>query len=140
MFKNLKTNNRFRKNCGGVALRMILILLNVVLITGAVAVFLNFQQKNQERNSRKALEISEYGLLRVMERLGEKPSLNSGFPKTPYDGGWYSARLIPGIKGDTLLMSVEVIGHIGFISRKQQYRLKLSVVNGDSSWVRALAE
>jgi len=124
---------------GGVGIRVLWICLSLGVIAGAVVWLLNSQQKNEERYSRKAMEISEYGLLRVMEKLGEKPSWNSGFSKTAYEGGWYSAKVYPRVKGDTVMLAVESVGRIGAVSKKQECLLVLSHVNGDSVWIRTAA-
>jgi hypothetical protein len=131
-----------RRQCGragGVGIRVLWICLSLSVIAGAMAGLFNFQQKNEERNSRKAMEISEYGFFRVMEKLSEKPSWNAGFPKTPYEGGWYWAKVIPRVKGDTVFLSVESVGRMGGVSKKQECLLRHSVVNGDSVWVRTSA-
>jgi len=124
---------------GGVAVRVLLICLSLAAIVGAVLWLLSFQQKNEERYSRKAMEISEYGLLHVLEKLGQSPSWRAGFSKTAYEGGWYCAKAVLRSKGDTVLLSVESIGHIGTVSKKQECLLKLSIVNGDSVWNKSEA-
>ena len=121
---------------GGVAMRVVLICFSLAVIAGCVVWLLNSQQKNEERYSRKAMEISEYGLLRVLEKLGQNPSWNAGFSKTAYEGGWYSAKMVEHLKGDTLMLAVESVGRIGTVSKKQECMLKLSIVNGDSIWAK----
>jgi hypothetical protein len=121
---------------GGIAMRIVLIVISIAVIAGVVAGLLNILQKNQERDSRKAVEISDCGLMSVMERLGTRPSMVSDIPETPCENGWYSARFIRNVNLDTVYLSVEVTGHAGNISKKQTYNLRLSVVDGDSSWVR----
>lgn len=121
---------------GGIAIRVMLICLSLAAITGSVVYLLNSQQKNEERYSRKAMEISEYGLMRVLEKLGHDPSWHGGFPKTSYEGGWYNAKMAPRVKGDTVMLAVESVGHMGTVSKKQECLLVLSVVNGDSVWAK----
>ena len=122
---------------GGVGIRVAWILLSLGVIAGAMVWLINYQQRSEERYSRKAVEISEYGLLHVLEKLGEKPSWRGGFPKTAYEGGWYSAKLTPQTQGDTVLLSVETTGRIGGVTKKQECLLRLSIANKDSVWVRA---
>jgi hypothetical protein len=124
---------------GGVGIRVLWIVASLFVIAGAVVWLANNQQKNEERFYRKALEISEYGLLAVMQKLGETPSWVGDFPKTPYEDGWYAAKVSRNTSSDTVFLRVESVGHIGPVSKKQQCVLKLSVVNGDSTWTRTSA-
>jgi hypothetical protein len=122
---------------GGVGIRIVWILLSLLVITLAIVLLLSNLQQRQERYSRKAMEISEYGLMCVLETLGKLPSWTGGFLKVPYDDGWYSAKLIPRVKGDTVLCLVQAEGHSGTVSKKSECLLQLSIVNGDSSWTRS---
>jgi hypothetical protein len=122
---------------GGVGIRILWIILSLCIIASAIAVLLVTQQKNQERYSRKATEISEYGLMCAMEALGKKPSWTEGFSKIPYEEGWYSATLARRQKGDTVFCVVEAVGRMGAVSKKSECLLQLSVVNGDSVWTRS---
>jgi hypothetical protein len=122
---------------GGVGVRILWILLSLCIIASAIAALLVTQQKNQERYSRKATEISEYGLMCVLETLGKKPSWTEGFSKISYDDGWYSANLMKRKKGDTVFCMVEAVGHMGAVLKKTECLIQLSVVNGDSIWIRS---
>ncbi len=132
-----RTRSPFRASSGGVGFRVLLLIVSVVVIAAAIVFLLSTHQKNQERYSRKALEISEYGLMCVLETLGKKPSWTEGFTKIPYDDGWFSAKLLRHAKGDTLFCAVEATGHIGNVAKNSECLLKLSVANGDSTWARS---
>jgi hypothetical protein len=134
--KRLISNDLISPSYGGIGSRMFLILLSLFIIAAAIIVLLANQQKNEEKYSRKAMEITEYGMLCILETLGKKPSWVDGFPKTSYEKGWYSAKISRHSKGDTVFCTVETIGHIGNISKKQECLLRLSIVNGDSVWIR----
>lgn len=125
---------------GGVGIRVLWIVASLFIIAGAVVWLVNNQQKNEERFFRKALEISEYGLMAVMQKLGEKPSWAGDCPKTPCEDGWYTAKVLRYTSGDTVFLRVESIGHIGPVSKKQQCVLRLSIVKGDSAWIRTSAD
>jgi hypothetical protein len=125
-----------RMGSGGVGIRILWIILSLFLIASAIILLLGNQQRSAERYSRKATEISEYGLMCVLETLGKKPSWTGEFSKTPYGGGWYSAKLFRRIKGDTVLCTIETTGRIGSVSKKSECLLQLSIVNGDSVWSR----
>jgi hypothetical protein len=121
---------------GGVGIRILWIFVSLFIIASAIVMLLGNQQKSAERYSRKATEISEYGLMCVLETLGKKPSWTGEFSKTPYSGGWYCAKVSRRVKGDTVLCMVETIGRIGTVSKKSECLLQLSIVNGDSAWSR----
>jgi hypothetical protein len=129
----------YRSSVGGVGFRVLWIIVSVVVFGLAIVFLLSTHQNNQERYSRKALEISEYGLMCVLETLGKKPSWNEGFSKIPYEDGWFSASLVRHVKGDSLMCAVEATGHIGNVSNKSECLLKLSIVKGDSTWARSPA-
>jgi hypothetical protein len=122
---------------GGVGVRILWIVLSLAVIAAAIGLLFGTQQKDQERYSRKAMEINEYGLMCVLETLDKKPSWTGGFSKIPYEGGWYSAKLARRQNGDTVFCAVETLGHMGGVSRRSECLLKLSVVNGDSAWTRS---
>jgi hypothetical protein len=125
---------------GGVGIRVLWIVASLFVIAGAVLWLVNNQQKNEERFFRKALEISDYGLMAVMQKLGEMPSWVGDCPKTPYEDGWYTAKVSRYTGGDTVFLRVESVGHIGPVLKKQQCVLRLSIVKGDSAWIRTSAD
>jgi uncharacterized protein YneF (UPF0154 family) len=131
-----KASDPSHKVNGGVGIRILWIILSLIIIALAIGYFLGTQQKNQERYSRKAMEISEYGLMCVLETLEKKPSWTEGFAKIPSEGGWYSTKLSRRQKGDTTLCAIEAIGHIGGVSKRSECLLRLSIVNGDSTWTK----
>ena len=114
-------------------------MASLFIIAGAIVWLVNNQQKNEERFFRKALEISEYGLMAVMQKLGETPSWVGDCPKTPYENGWYTAQASRYSSRDTVFLRVESVGHIGPVSKKQRCVLRLTIINGDSAWIRTSA-
>jgi hypothetical protein len=122
---------------GGVGIRILWIVLSLAVVAAAMGMFIGTQQKSQERYSRKAMEISEYGLMCALEALDKKPSWTAGFSKIPYQDGWYSAKLARRLKGDSVFCAIEAVGHMGGVSRKSECTLQLSIINGDSSWTRS---
>jgi hypothetical protein len=126
------------QSSGGVGIRLVWIIVSLIVIAVAIVFLLNHHQANQQRYTRKATEISEYGLMCVLETLGKNPSWNEGFSKIPYeDGGWFSAKLTRQVINDTVFCAVEATGHIGNATKKSECLLQLSVVKGDSSWARS---
>jgi hypothetical protein len=121
---------------GGVAIRVILALLTLVAV-GIVVVFLvRSTQQKQQVHHRKALQISEFGLLEALQKLQENPSWRAGFPRTGYSDGWYAVDLTVVEEGDNDTLVVKSTGHSGPVSRYQISQLTLSLIQGDSIWVQ----
>ena len=125
-----------RSERGGVGLRVLWIAATLVAVAAAIFWFLDKGQKNQEVLDRKAVEISEYGLLMSLQRLKDSPSWCSGLPKTEYETGWYTATVKRQASNDTTFLVVEAVGHAGPVARKQGCILRLEKNGNDSVWVR----
>ena len=121
---------------GGVGIRILWIAATLVVVAAAIFWFLDKGQKNQEVLDRKAIEISEYGLLMALERLKDSPSWCSGLQKTEYETGWYTATVKRQPDKDTTFLVVEAVGHAGPVARKQGCVLRLEITGNDSVWVR----
>jgi hypothetical protein len=125
-----------RNQHGGVGLRIIWLAATLVVVAAAIFWFLDKGQKNQEVLNRKAVEISEYGLLMALDRLKDSPSWSAGLPKTEYETGWYTVTVKGQASQDTTFLVVESVGHAGPVARKQGCVLRLAKNNNDSVWVR----
>jgi hypothetical protein len=121
---------------GGVGIRILWIAATLIVVAAAIFWFLDKGQKNQEVLGRKAVEISEYGLLMALDRLKDSPSWYSGLPKTDYETGWYTATVRRQASSDTTFLVVEAVGHAGPVARRQGCVLRLEKNGNDSIWVR----
>jgi hypothetical protein len=128
--------NLRKHNGGGVLVRVLIAGATLLLIAITVVFVMLRYQESQVVNVRKAMAISEYGLLQALQKLGEQPSWRSGFEKTAYEQGWYTVDLIPRNAGDTLFVSVISNGVFGSVSDKKRVELKALVSNGDTVWGR----
>jgi hypothetical protein len=126
----------FTGHQGGVGARIIILVATLAVVAGAIFWFLDSRQRNQEILNRKAVEISEFGLLQALAHLKENPSWTGTLPQTDYEGGWYAATAVSRKSADTTFLEVVSQGHIGSVSRKQDCMLRLSVTGNDSLWVR----
>jgi hypothetical protein len=108
----------------------------VVLGVMVVALVRGFQS-NLRVHRRKALQISEYGLLQSLNRLQEEPSWRAGIEKTSYLDGWYTVSLALEGRGDVPQLRVRSVGRSGVSSRVHECTLTLSINDeGDSTWVQ----
>jgi hypothetical protein len=121
---------------GGVGARIIIMIASLAVVAAAIFWFLDSRQANQETLNRKAVEISEFGLLQALARLKENPSWIGTLPQTDYEGGWYTATAVSRKSADTTFIEVVSQGHIGSVSRKQDCVLRLVVTGNDSLWIR----
>jgi hypothetical protein len=121
---------------GGVGLRIIWIAATLVVVAAAILWFLDKGQENQEILNRKAVEISEYGLLMALDRVKDSPSWCEGLARTDYENGWYAVSVRRQDGKDTTFLVVESVGHAGQVARKQGCILRLEKKNNDSVWVR----
>lgn len=135
MFKEV-TFMFFTRQQGGVGARIIMIVATLAVVAVAIFLFLNGRQSNQETLNRKAVEISEFGLLQALARVKENPSWTGTLPQTNYEGGWYTATAVTRKKADTTFLDVVSHAYIGTISYRQECVLRLSVTGNDSLWVR----
>ena len=124
----------FRGEGGGIGMRVALIGATLLIVAGAIFWQLQNFQTNQETNQRKALQICEYGLQLALEKVIGEPDWESGFGKTPCEGGWYDARLKRSPAGDSLTVVIEASGHSGPAARKKRCVVVRSVSGADTTW------
>jgi hypothetical protein len=125
-----------RTERGGVGIRVLWIAATLVMVALAIFWFLDKGQKNQEVLDRKAVEISEYGLLMALQRLKDSPSWCDALQKTEYESGWFTVAVKRQASNDTAFLVVEAVGHAGPVARKQGCVLRLEKNGNDSVWVR----
>ncbi len=121
---------------GGFAIRILIVLMTLMVVGGIIILTLTKNREEQQVNHRKAMAISEYGLLKALEKLHENPSCNCEVNKTFYDGGWYKVSTRRTLNADMVLLTITSEGHLKYTSDKKICVLSLSVIDGDSLWVR----
>jgi hypothetical protein len=127
--------NRFGDE-GQIVVRLLIAVFTLTLIGGSIYYVLQNYQQNQQVYHRKALSISEYGLMMAFEELGKSPSWSKGFGKTDYDGGWYLVKMERITNNDTLFLSITSEGHLKSAAEIVKCILSLNVADGDSVWTR----
>ena len=121
---------------GGVALRILIALITLIIIAGVIVITLSRDQEKQQLYHRKVVAISEYGLQNALQKLHDQPSWRGGIEKTSYDGGWYKVNIKRNVNADTLYLLITSESHLKYASDSKKCILSLSVVNGDSLWLR----
>lgn len=121
---------------GGVAVRIIMIVVTFLILTTSIIFYLQTNQRNQEKQQRKALQIAESGLQAALEKLNQDSAWFAGFSKTACDNGSYLVRITRSAAGDTPLVNIAAEGRFGGITRSKTCVLG-RVWNGtDSVWIK----
>lgn len=120
---------------GGVIFRIIsafttLLLIGVLLYS----LIQSYQQKGGEYH-RKAIELSEYGMLLTLQKINSDPSWGEGFKETAYENGSYCVEMRKHFNDDTIFMTIISKGQICSVTEERQIVLRLQVTSGDSSWI-----
>jgi hypothetical protein len=121
---------------GGMGLRILIAFITLAILAAVVVVVVGSFQKTQQTHLRKATQISEYGLLQVLDKLQATPSWRAGFDKVSYEDGWYRVTCAEKDSSGTIMLTVASEGHSGPALRKQICVLSLSIVGPDSIWVQ----
>lgn len=129
-------NKSIKTQFGGVKIRVLVATMTLLIIGGIMFGLLQSSSQEQQISQRKALAISEYGLLTALQKIGEQPSWNSGFSKVAYEDGWYEVRIENMVENDTVLLKIVSIGHYESVAETRQCVLRLNISGGDSIWVR----
>jgi hypothetical protein len=121
---------------GGVIIRSIIIIVTLCLVGFSIYTLLhNFGQKQQTAH-RKALAISEYGLMIALQHLPLSPAEIKEIKKTAYDEGWYNVTFNTFSRNDTTFCTISSTGHFGAVKEKRSCQVRLNVSPGDTSWIR----
>ncbi len=121
---------------GKVLLRVIICSITLLIVGGFIALLLRSFEHKKLENDRKALAISEYGLMMALQKINREPSWRSGIDKEPYEGGAYEVSLEQKVRSDTLRVRLTATGEMGSVTKTKECILRLDISDGDSSWVR----
>ncbi len=128
------SSNRFEQ--GGIRLRVLIVLLTLCIVGATIYQLLHTLGQNQQTNHRKALAISEYGLMMALQQEPAGATPPRAIPKTAYDEGWYRVTTRQDTRDDTLFCTVTSIGKFGSATEQRECILRLTVEGPDSTWVR----
>ncbi len=129
-------NNPIFSELGGMLIRTIIVIISLFIVGGAIYIVLINFGTDQQINHRKALAISEYGLMEALQKVQSDPSATEGIPKTSYDKGWYAVSLHRYVQNDTVFLTVSSEGHAGPVTERRECILRLEASGADTSWVR----
>jgi hypothetical protein len=121
---------------GGIGVRILIALITLIIIAGVIVFTLSKDQEKQQLYHRKVVAISEYGLQEALQNLHDQPSWRGCIEKTSYDGGWYRVKIKRSVNADTLFLTISSEGHLKSVYDSKKCILSLSVVDGDSVWIR----
>ena len=127
-------NSSFER--GGVLVRVAVACATLIVIGGAIIGTISSFQQKQQVYHRKALAISEYGLLMAFQKLQDEPSWVDGIEKTSYEDGWFTVKTRQYLQGDTIFLSIRSEGWYKSVSEAREFLLRLQNSEDDSIWVR----
>ena len=118
---------------GGVALRVALCAVSLVMLAGAIFALLKTFEVRKADDHRRAEVISDFGLQEAFRKLGESREWSEGFKNEPYDeeGGVFSVTLTREERDGALYVKIVSTGVSGSIIRTQERELRLDAVEGD---------
>lgn len=121
---------------GGVLVRIVLLILSLGIIGTLILWQFRNSQEQYARNHRKAMEISEYGLMTALGHLHANPSWREGIKREDYNDGWYSVSLEETNDNAKVMVKIRSLGHMGSLMDTKECILELKVQGAESTWVR----
>jgi len=129
-------NNINYKSCsGGVVLRVIICAASLILAGTVITMFLKAFENKKAEDYRKALAISEYGLLRAFEMIHESPDWSEGFSKEPYEEGSFDVELERQTRDGVVYLRIVSRGTVGSVTLIEERTLRLETSEEGSVWV-----
>lgn len=122
---------------GGIRLRVLIVLVTLCFVGVTIYQLLHTIGQNQQINHRKALAISEYGLMMALQQVTAGAPSPSGIDRTAYDEGWYQVTARQQLRDDTLFCTITSLGQFGSATELRECILRLETTGNDSVWVRA---
>ncbi|NLL13304.1 MAG: hypothetical protein GX267_07865 [Fibrobacter sp.] len=138
MIKKAKITDEDKAIClqqGGVIFRIIAAFTTLIIIGALIYSLVQDYQQNGQEYHRKAIELSEYGMLLTLQKINEKPSWREGYKKTSYEDGFFSVELRPSLQEQTLFMTIVSRGYMNSVTEERQIVLMLQVEGNDSTWI-----
>lgn len=121
---------------GGIIIRSIIIILTLCVVGFSIYTLLHNFGQNQQVAYRKALAISEYGLMVALQNLPLSPAEIRNVKKTTYEQGWYKVTFNTFSRNDTTFCTISSIGHFGTVKEKRSCLVRLNTSSGDTTWIR----
>lgn len=126
---------------GGVSFRITLIIFSMLVIGFSIFFLIENQRKTKKNSHRKATELCDYGLQKVMaDALGKINSdtakLNS-IPKTLFRDGWYKVNVTISKKDTIMTLIIESEGCVKSQSvvQKKEVCLYQTMIDSNIVWV-----
>lgn len=130
-----RTLNSLCYPTASIPFRILMAILTLVIVGGAIVGILRTKEESFQVHHRKAVEISEYGLMLALQRLHEDPSWRNGFARTEYNDGWYKVDLVESSRDKKQVLTVVSRGGSGSIKQEKKIVLQQQVQNLDTSWI-----
>lgn len=123
-----------RNNKGIVVFRILIVFLTLLVVGFSIYGILRNVGQKQQVFHRKALAVSEYGLMKALQKVDTGIFEFSDIPKTECEDGWYSVSFKKFEKNDTVFLRIVSIGQVGPSSEKRECTLRLVDFNKRPEW------
>jgi hypothetical protein len=123
-------------NRGGVLIRSIIVVITLMIVGAAIFGSLTTIGKNQQTYQRKALAVSEYGLMKALQKVKSGLIDFADIPKTECDAGWYSVSFKKYEKNDTIFLLIISRGIVGATTETRECTLRLDSFEAAPEWVQ----
>ena len=119
---------------GRIVVRVIIVLLTLIMVGVALFGMLKNVGQKQQVFHRKALAVSEYGLMKALQKVKTGIFEFKDIPKTECDEGWYSVSFKKYEKNDTVYLHIVSRGEVGSTSEVRECTLKLVNFDANPEW------
>lgn len=121
---------------GGIVIRSIIVIITLIIVGAAIFGSLTSIGKNQQTFQRKALAVSEFGLMKALQRVKSGTVEFSDIPKTECDDGWYSVSFKKYEKNDSIFLLIISRGIVGATIETRECTLRLDNLDSAPEWVQ----
>lgn len=112
-------------NNGKILLRIIIVVMTLLFVGIALFGLLKNIGQKQQVLHRKALAVSEYGLMKALQKVESGIFEFNDIPKSECEEGWYSVSFKKYEKNDTVYLNIIAKGEVGSTFETRECTLKL---------------
>lgn len=116
---------RFKNEEGKILVRIVIVVMTLLFVGIALFGILKNIGQKQQIYHRKALAVSEYGLMKALQKVESGIFEFSDIPKTDCEEGSYSVSFNKYEKNDTVFLHIISKGEVGSTSETRECTLKL---------------
>lgn len=121
---------------GKMIIRLVIVIITLLFVGIAIFGILSNLGQKQQVFHRKALAVSEYGLMKALQKVKTGKFDFDDIPQTECDEGWYSVSFNKYEKKDSIFLHIISKGQVGSISEKRECTLRLITIDPEPIWAQ----